>query len=398
MSSTTHAILETILSKQIFDYILFDRQLRFVSGSEGIARYFDAFPEPGDELVEYLPELVGNEEEILDLFEKHYSLFALDTLQKKRFYVQMTVEYHTESTGMILLRDMTAVSKVRRELMQNHNEVSLLLNMLQHIIDSQSALLFVVGEGGRIKFANKRFQEFFGIHDPKLYRYIHAEFTSYADLEKYLDGKEKPITVDKETFMVSSTSFESVYTLYTLTKVTTIFNENRHLHQKVKIDPLTGVYRKKVFEEHVDALMRARVPFAVAVADLDDFKQVNDTCGHTAGDETLRQFAAMIRDELIGDELIARWGGEEFLLIMIGQKITEIEERLKAMCRKVATYDFGIAFRVTVSIGVSWRSMCSCETSDTVLRRADRALYEAKNRGKNRVVVAKNDDCKALCH
>jgi diguanylate cyclase (GGDEF)-like protein len=397
-ANTPKIILDTILSKQILDYIIFDRELRFVSGSSGIIRYLGAMPEAGESLIDYFPEFVGSEEEILDVFDKEYSLFTLDMLQKNNYYVHISIEYHDSTDAMILLRNTTTVSNVRQELMQNHNEVSLLLNMLQHIIDSQSALLFSVDGEGKIKFPNKRFREYFGVHDPRLYRYVNAGFKTYTELAQYLGDREEPITIGEDTFMIQSTCLESVYTLFTLSKVTTIFNENRQLLQKIKIDTLTGAYRKKVFEDRLDELMGVRATFAVVVADLDNFKKINDTYGHSAGDEVLRQFAAIIQEKMKGDELIARWGGEEFLVLLIERKEEDAFDRLQEMCQQIAAYDFGIGSRVTVSMGMSWRSECPCETADILLRRADHALYKAKNSGKNRVVSAESGDCKALCH
>ncbi len=396
-SETSQIILDAILKKRIFDYILFDKAFRYLDGSSGIVRYLGALPKEGDSLIDYFPEIVGGEDEILAVFEKHYSTFEIKTIQKNNYYVDCSVEYYDDTAAILLLFNATEMSSTRQELMQNHNEVSLLLNMLQHIIDSQNALLFAVDRDENIKFVNRRFREYFGMRDPELYRHVNTSFNSYAELAQYLDDREEPLTISEETFMIQSANVESVYTLFTLTKVTTIFNENQNLLQKVQIDTLTGVYRKKVFEERLGEIMRAGASFAVAVADLDNFKQINDTYGHPAGDEILRQFAAMMREEMKGDELVARWGGEEFLMLIVCQVKSEAFDRLERMCRRVAAHDFGIGTRVTVSMGAAWCSGCPCETTDTLFRRADHALYEAKNNGKNQVIFAPVRDCETMC-
>ncbi|PKO91468.1 MAG: hypothetical protein CVU16_07820 [Betaproteobacteria bacterium HGW-Betaproteobacteria-10] len=158
-------------------------------------------------------------------------------------------------------------------------------------------------------------------------------------------------------------------------------------------DGLTGLTNHRHFMLVADAeLQRAQRyqrPITVGMADLDCFKQINDTYGHAAGDTVLRTYAALMLDTLRQSDLICRYGGEEFAFVFPESPLPEtakLAERFRALC---ADYDIRLAdgrlIRVTMSIGLADASDCPIEVA---LKRADEALYEAKRLGRNRVVVA----------
>ncbi|MGO4437514.1 PleD family two-component system response regulator [Rhizobium sp. RAF56] len=161
-------------------------------------------------------------------------------------------------------------------------------------------------------------------------------------------------------------------------------------------DPLTGLNNRRYLDNHLKVLFnRARTrerPLSILITDIDCFKQVNDTYGHDAGDEVLKQFASRIRSTARGADLACRYGGEEFVVIMpdtSSDVAANVAERLR---EAVETMPFllkekGIELGVTASFGISSLS-AAVETPEHLLRQADRALYEAKNSGRNRVVAA----------
>lgn len=159
-------------------------------------------------------------------------------------------------------------------------------------------------------------------------------------------------------------------------------------------DGLTGLTNRRHFMLTADAeLQRAQRyqrPITVGMADLDFFKQLNDTYGHAAGDAVLRAYAGLMLDTLRQSDMVCRYGGEEFAFIFPESTLTETEklaERFRGLC---ADYDIrltdGRLVRVTMSMGLADASDCPIEVA---LKRADEALYEAKHQGRNRVVVAK---------
>ncbi len=161
-------------------------------------------------------------------------------------------------------------------------------------------------------------------------------------------------------------------------------------------DGLTGVFNRKALDDHLRSLVeRNRVtatPFALLMMDLDDFKQLNDTHGHTVGDRMLLAFAEKCRQSVRSGDFLARYGGEEFTLILPGASLRNAMKKAKAICRTIAEARYAVddsprsdVVSITVSIGVS-----AYRKGDTVrglIERADRCLYKAKADGKNRAVA-----------
>ena len=158
-------------------------------------------------------------------------------------------------------------------------------------------------------------------------------------------------------------------------------------------DPLTGLHNRRYMESHlrtlVDESLHKGRALSMLVADIDHFKLVNDQFGHDAGDAVLREFAARLKRNTRGIDLACRMGGEEFVVIMPDtdlEKACRVGERLRegtaAEPFKVA--QGGTAIPVTASVGVACLEMAN-DTSETIFKRADQALYAAKRTGRNRV-------------
>jgi two-component system, cell cycle response regulator len=159
-------------------------------------------------------------------------------------------------------------------------------------------------------------------------------------------------------------------------------------------DALTGLFNRRYMESHLAMLMEQAAsrgkPLTALVLDIDHFKSINDTHGHDAGDDVLREFALRIKRSIRGIDLACRYGGEEFVVIMPETDMavgTMVAERLR---RRIAADPFAIqegarAIPVTISIGVA--AMRGKEDSAAgIVKRADQALYKAKRDGRNRVV------------
>ncbi len=162
------------------------------------------------------------------------------------------------------------------------------------------------------------------------------------------------------------------------------------------MDGLTGLHNRRYLDTHLKRLIeRAAVrgrPMSICIADIDRFKRVNDTYGHDAGDEILKEFATRIRSTVRGADLACRYGGEEFVLVMPDtspQTAETIAERLRAVIEEKPFHlqSADVSIDITASLGLSFLSSAG-DSPDSLLKRADLALYEAKNGGRNRVVSA----------
>ncbi len=158
-------------------------------------------------------------------------------------------------------------------------------------------------------------------------------------------------------------------------------------------DALTGLANRRHAEQAlltcVEMARRLQQPLALAMLDLDRFKQVNDQYGHATGDAVLRDLGQLLRTQLPAGALAARWGGEEFLLVLPNTAFESCEpvlERLRAAVQAHAWADLAKGLAVTTSIGAS---LCAStdEGWEPALARADAALYAAKAEGRNRVIV-----------
>ncbi|MZR31102.1 PleD family two-component system response regulator [Sneathiella litorea] len=160
-------------------------------------------------------------------------------------------------------------------------------------------------------------------------------------------------------------------------------------------DSLTGLYNRRYMSNHLDAILqRAKLdykPVCVMILDIDFFKRVNDTHGHHVGDEVIKEFSLRIGASVRGIDLACRYGGEEFVVVMPDTNLSvasTVSERLR---RQISEVPFSVSkgtleLNLTCSIGVTVSG--ESESSDSLLKRADKALYKAKRDGRNRVVVA----------
>jgi diguanylate cyclase (GGDEF)-like protein len=160
------------------------------------------------------------------------------------------------------------------------------------------------------------------------------------------------------------------------------------------VDSLTGLANRRSLEEslHSELARAARFddPVCVVLADLDDFKQVNDKYGHAAGDEVLKAFAQALRQTVREIDVAGRWGGEEFALVLPGTDAAggaQLAKRVRAaIAGRQVKMPNGDLCSVTASFGVA--AFPESRELGEILAAADSALYAAKGDGKNRVVVS----------
>jgi diguanylate cyclase (GGDEF)-like protein len=279
-------------------------------------------------------------------------------------------------------------------------------------------------ERSRVREATARFGEaLVATHDPAQLMRVIVESTVEAtgaaggvvigpkgELARTGDpnaGTERlafPLRVGSSDFgslVIASDTFEAdqVETVASLAAQVVVALENARLHRMVErqamVDSLTGLANRRSLEETLRSELARAARFAdsvsVVLADLDDFKQVNDLYGHAAGDDVLTAFAEALRSTVRESDVAGRWGGEEFALVLPGTDAAggaRLAERARAAIQaSQVEMPNGDLCSVTASFGVA--AFPDSRELVEILAAADAALYEAKNAGKNRVVIAR---------
>lgn len=167
----------------------------------------------------------------------------------------------------------------------------------------------------------------------------------------------------------------------------------RHeLARHAATDPLTGLLNRRAFEkrfnQEVALIQRGAPPAALMLIDLDHFKRVNDTLGHQAGDKVLLRFTALCRQAFRQADVIGRWGGEEFVVLLPSSTVAEARHAAQRLHQLLATTpmldDVSPALFVTASMGAC--SLTGSSTLDECMQRTDELLYRAKEQGRNRTI------------
>ena len=163
--------------------------------------------------------------------------------------------------------------------------------------------------------------------------------------------------------------------------------------QIARLDPLTGLNNRRAFSEHADSYwqsaLRYQRPISVAILDLDEFKLINDQFGHKVGDQALESTAAALTESIRAGDVLARWGGEEFIILMPETSLDEafiVAERLRISLHQIHLQEKGDDIRLSASIGVATR-LAHMENLEQLIYKADQCLFEAKAGGRNCVVV-----------
>ncbi|MEI8031142.1 MAG: GGDEF domain-containing protein [Comamonadaceae bacterium] len=165
------------------------------------------------------------------------------------------------------------------------------------------------------------------------------------------------------------------------------------VNRLVREDQLTGALNRRGLDDalkrEISRVARASTPLCIAMLDIDNFKNINDSHGHQAGDQVLVHLVDIIQDTIRTNDLIGRYGGEEFLVLLPGSPLDaacDVMLRLQSRLAETPVSWQNLELRVTFSVGVA--ALGPAETEPDLIGRADKALYEAKQSGKNRVVIA----------
>ncbi|MGH8381430.1 diguanylate cyclase [Pseudomonas sp.] len=342
-----------------------------------------------------------------------------------------SVAAHIEETLLGLLDDLTLPErhKAQAQSMRERLEHGLNWYELLPVLDDLAVLMLAINDSGQHEFEaylqqlNERLESFQShLHEASE---GHADNTSAArdldsQLREQVDGLQSSVqgaadldslkhilenrlegllgTMDKHQQQRDQREQDMANRLHGLSeRVASMEQEamgyREHLEeqrQKALIDPLTGLPNRAAWSERVDQEVLEWQEngghLLMAILDLDHFKRINDSYGHLAGDKVLKIVANVLRKHLRSRDFIARFGGEEFVLLIPQTAIPvgcQLAESLRAAIEACPFHFKGERVTITLSIGIS--AFRSGERSEVVLKRADEALYRAKHLGRNRV-------------
>ena len=306
-----------------------------------------------------------------------------------------------------------------------HNEFLSLLPTdeaaFRHIADALPVALMICDDGGgQLRYVNVRAAQMFArdqaalqgmtlqallrevwVNDAVIEQLAQPRELNNHELMLRLGGHLLWVSVNTSRFTFAGDCLQCL-TLMDITEARELSNQ---LSYQAAYDDLTGLVNRREFEDRLQEVIElARVHHTENVLcylDLDQFKVINDTCGHMAGDELLRQLAQEIYRCVRRDDTLARLGGDEFAILLENCSLANAEKVANNVRLRVEDFRFvwqGNVFTVGVSIGIT-QIIQEAESISEVLRRADAACYAAKEAGRNRVHVFRFDDAElALRH
>ncbi|MBN1648621.1 MAG: GGDEF domain-containing protein [Spirochaetales bacterium] len=185
-----------------------------------------------------------------------------------------------------------------------------------------------------------------------------------------------------------------IITVFTLAIIFIVQRQSlKRLELIASTDTLTGVANRRHFEEHlaqaVYRLSRFDTKFSLIMIDIDNFKQINDNYGHIAGDQAIRSISSLMEKNIRTIDFLARWGGDEFIIIYEGT-VKQAEETIKRIMQQMIKSTLVASEKATASITISCgiTEYTVDDSSETAIKRADNLLYKAKQKGKNRIITS----------
>ena len=284
----------------------------------------------------------------------------------------------------------------------------------QTVIDNLDEMILVKSNHD-IHSINRSFLKFFGVKDADEYKikydclsdyFISADGYLNLDLSKVDDtliqkikNTEKTKRVvqianhkgDIHTLTIKIDKLEDDENLHVivLSDITTLQKRSQKFEKRANIDSLTGAYSRakfnNLFHSEFSRSIRYLNPLTVLFIDIDNFKIVNDTYGHDIGDKVLKKFANLISINCREFDVFARWGGEEFILMLPQTNINDGYKLAEKIRNIIASHEFEQLGTLTCSIGLSM--LHKGDSHESLIKRADNALYKAKSAGRNRTII-----------
>uniref|UniRef100_UPI0040473011 PAS domain S-box protein n=1 Tax=Aliarcobacter sp. TaxID=2321116 RepID=UPI0040473011 len=304
------------------------------------------------------------------------------------------------------VRDITDKKMIQNKLQKFYEN-------LEKLIDKQDNIV-ILTNGKKIKFANHKFFDFLGFENLENFKEHHnciceffIENDRFFHLKKInendnwtikimeLEESKRIVSIkgkdsEKYVFSVNVNKFDEDNMIISFTNISQTIFENIYLEEKTLHDKLTNAYNREYFDRNyrnlIDEYHKNNTKLALAILDIDHFKRVNDNYGHDVGDEVLIKFVDTIQNNLRKNDILIRWGGEEFLLILQLNSKKDLEKKLEYLKNAIEIELFPKVNKITCSIGGTIYE--DDENIMKTIKRADEELYKAKAAGRNKVFIS----------
>ncbi|MFZ3137929.1 MAG: diguanylate cyclase [Thermodesulfovibrionales bacterium] len=324
-------------------------------------------------------------------------------------WIRNTIVPYYDEKGLLikydgLIEDITERKQTEEALRESEEKFR---NIAQTAVDA----FILADRNGNIIFWNRSAQRIFGYAEeeilgkpltmlmPEQYREAHQKgmervhaigeskygsITEMRGLRK--DGNDFPIELSVAMWKIGDETFYSGI-IRDITNRKQLENE---LEKLATTDRLTQVFNRTKFHEvmktELERVKRYNHPLSMVMFDIDHFKKVNDTYGHTVGDYVLQTLTQIVKEKLREIDSLVRWGGEEFIIIAPETDIEKAEVLAERIRKGTENYIFDQVGAITISLGVA--QLKKDDTEDTFIKRVDDAMYLAKQKGRNRVEVS----------
>ena len=278
----------------------------------------------------------------------------------------------------------------------------------ENIILNSTSSLIIEDNAKEIISCNKSFLNFFGVNSLDEFKLLNKNLPDYflnkdALLKnnlsendnwilflKKISQQDRNIQINNKnqetrTFNLSIDEFTLNSHILCFNDITEIYNEKVKLKKEATIDSLTNTYNRRSCEVKLNELIEDKENFFLVLFDIDDFKHINDIYGHDIGDEVLRTISEVVKLNIRTTDFFARWGGEEFMLIFEKINIQDVFSICDKVRDSLSNYSSETLPKFSASFGIS--NFRKDDNFDTLFKRVDIALYEAKENGKNQIII-----------
>ncbi len=342
-----------------------------------------------------------------------------ECLRQGRYFEGTTTNYRKDGTAYVVRWRISPVRNERGELTHflsiQHDMTELARSrertqLLTQGLDAASDPIMVADVNSQIVFVNKAFSKASGYlpeeligktpsmlksgaHDATFYEDLYEALAAGNEFKANFINRRKDGSVyhnEQHISPVMDSHGKITHYISVSRDITDRVEREHALKQAASTDQLTGLFNRHygaqlLNEAHRDALLQ-NSPLSLIICDIDHFKQVNDQHGHLAGDRVLRSIAQVLKQTVRSTDLLMRWGGEEFVILLKNCDIASARLRGEQIRSQVESFRDDAVEPFTVSLGAA--SLKASESIDDLLARSDKALYASKRNGRNRLTLS----------